>query len=369
MYPALILTISNISPYLTNLGITTVSKLMTLFHSMSSPSFLLADEYNIQLTSYLLETFNNIVHYQFAENSNLVYSIVLHHDYFEKLDKLTFKDAAAEVERLKKLKEEVVAGATRVSVDTAATVAAVGVEGNDAMTSAKITESPVAIQKPSATAAAMPKAEEEVKNDEDKSTEQQQDTEPKQEEEAGVEKEEKIKEEEKEELKENASAEKQPQQEEASSSSSTHQRHDSNTIPPALDTTAAPSSPTTLRTRSGFTPTESWMTFWKSKLPLSTILALTTYLVPQIEEKCKAEQNISLEQLKEFLMTVQIKDALPAEEGDNNTWSIFIRKFQWGEALVIWFRSLMWGQNYVSSMKEYGAWNGTHVKLFQIKEE
>ncbi|KAG1062574.1 hypothetical protein G6F42_027390 [Rhizopus arrhizus] len=86
---------------------------------MSSPSFLMADEYNFQLTSYLLETFNNIINYQYAENPNLVYSIVLHHDYFEKLDQLTFEGAVAEVERVRQLRESKELNRAEHSTETA----------------------------------------------------------------------------------------------------------------------------------------------------------------------------------------------------------------------------------------------------------
>lgn len=42
---------------------------------------------------------------------------------------------------------------------------------------------------------------------------------------------------------------------------------------------------------------------------------------------------------------------------------------QWEEIRVIWFRSMLWGQAYVSSIHAYGPWYGTNVKLFQIIQQ
>jgi len=46
---------------------------------------------------------------------------------------------------------------------------------------------------------------------------------------------------------------------------------------------------------------------------------------------------------------------------------ILIRKFQWSEASVVWFSSLLWGQIYLASSNYLGVFNGTQVKLFFVK--
>ncbi|KAI8326930.1 high-temperature-induced dauer-formation protein-domain-containing protein [Choanephora cucurbitarum] len=286
LYPAFMLTIANISSYVSHLGVTTSSKLISMFHSMASPTFLLADEYNPQLTCYLLETLNNLIHYHYAENLNLVYAVVLHHDYFDKLSKLTFTDAVAEVNRVRQMRER--------------------------------------------------KSAEEDKEDHKEDKEEEEDRE--------------------------VQAEEKPKLSYAAvvaSNLPSNEAGSSNPVEPARrDSTNTLSA---YPTRQGFVPNEQWMSYWKSKFPLLTLSALNEQLVPKMEEK-SVEQGMSLESLMEFLKTLPVD--LPDEEKE-----IYIRKFQWGEALVIWFRSMLWGQNYVSTMKEYGPWNGTLVKLFQIKAE
>ncbi|KAI8094726.1 high-temperature-induced dauer-formation protein-domain-containing protein [Thamnidium elegans] len=323
LYPSLILTICNISPYLTNLGVTTASKLLTLFNSMSSPQFLMADEYNLQLTGYVLEIFNNIIHYQFKDNPNLIYSIVLHHDYFERLNNLTFAEAVDQVERIRVIREAkteaVIAEPTNSTEPADSTEPTTEPTKTDSIEPSKI--DPVETMK---TESIEPTKTESV---------------------------------------EPANTEEPSTQESSVQESSTQHQAESEPDTNSADKTNAIRQDSVLRTRNGFMPTESWLTFWKQKLPLDSILRLVKYLVPKVEEKC-VDNNTSLEEIIEFLKTVDINEIL-----DLQSQQTFIRKFQWGEALVIWFRSMMWGQNYVSSMKEYGAWNGTHVKLFQIKEQ
>lgn len=76
LYPALTITISNISPYLKNLSQLTCSKLLALFSSMSAPGFLLADEANHTLIEYLLEAFNNTIHFQY-ESMPSIFSLLV----------------------------------------------------------------------------------------------------------------------------------------------------------------------------------------------------------------------------------------------------------------------------------------------------
>ena len=65
IYPSLLATINNITPYIQRLNAQASSKLLHLFASMSSPSFLLANETNYSLVQSLLESMNAIVEHQY----------------------------------------------------------------------------------------------------------------------------------------------------------------------------------------------------------------------------------------------------------------------------------------------------------------
>jgi hypothetical protein len=69
IYPALLAIINNIAAYVQNLGRAPSSKLLQLFASMSSPSFLLANESNHTLLQSLLEAMNAIVEHQYRSTS------------------------------------------------------------------------------------------------------------------------------------------------------------------------------------------------------------------------------------------------------------------------------------------------------------
>lgn len=66
VYPALMAILKNIGAYLERLSSTACSKILQLFASMSSPSFLLANESNNYLLSALLEFINVVLEHQFT---------------------------------------------------------------------------------------------------------------------------------------------------------------------------------------------------------------------------------------------------------------------------------------------------------------
>jgi hypothetical protein len=97
---------ANVSPHLKNLSTTTSSKLISLFNSMSSPSFLLAKESNPALLHILLETINNIIEHQHHHNPILLYAIIRNHVKFEILQHFDLQKALEDLEERKSAKEE-----------------------------------------------------------------------------------------------------------------------------------------------------------------------------------------------------------------------------------------------------------------------
>jgi High-temperature-induced dauer-formation protein len=97
---------ANVSPYLKNLSTTTSSRLISLYNSMISPSFLLAKESNPALLHILLETLNNIIEHQHANNPILLYAIIRNHAKFQSLQRFDLQKSLSDLEERKKAHEE-----------------------------------------------------------------------------------------------------------------------------------------------------------------------------------------------------------------------------------------------------------------------
>jgi hypothetical protein len=97
---------ANVSPYLKNLSTTTSSKLISLFNSMSSPSFLLAKESNPVLLHILLEAISNIIEHQHSHNPVLLYAIIRNHTKFESLQHFDLQKSLVDLEERKKSKQD-----------------------------------------------------------------------------------------------------------------------------------------------------------------------------------------------------------------------------------------------------------------------
>ncbi|KAK8041379.1 hypothetical protein PG994_014386 [Apiospora phragmitis] len=106
IYPALLAVINNISAYLEGINGTTCSRLLQLFSSMSSPSFLLANDSNHDLLRSLLESMNAIIEHQYKTNPQFVYTILKHKKRFEALRSFTLESGQAEIERRNRQRKE-----------------------------------------------------------------------------------------------------------------------------------------------------------------------------------------------------------------------------------------------------------------------
>lgn len=71
VYPALLAIINNIAPYVEHLAPAACTKILQLFSSMSTPSFLLANETNHSLLASVLESINSILEHQFSSTSKV----------------------------------------------------------------------------------------------------------------------------------------------------------------------------------------------------------------------------------------------------------------------------------------------------------
>ncbi|KAJ8122551.1 hypothetical protein ONZ43_g1283 [Nemania bipapillata] len=99
IYPALLAVVSNVAPYLKGISSTTCSRLIQLFSSMSSPSFLLANDTNHVLLTSLLESITAILEHQYEENPNLVFLILKNRKRFDALRNFTLDEGREELEQ------------------------------------------------------------------------------------------------------------------------------------------------------------------------------------------------------------------------------------------------------------------------------
>ncbi|KAI9279142.1 high-temperature-induced dauer-formation protein-domain-containing protein [Sporodiniella umbellata] len=252
LYPALVITVNNISPYLKHLSSTASSKLLALFNSMSATGFLLADEANHKLIGYLLDAFDNIIRFQFSDNPNFILALIQNQQKFKGLSNFNLDVALNEKEKKELNREE---------------------EGLSEKAKGKLPDN-------------------------------------------------------------------------ASSSSQVTLNNDS----PAQFSGE----------KDDFVPTDEWVSSWHSQLSLETVLFLIDYLAPRLEKSTMANGKTI-----EHLNSISFSD-IPLPPPAH---SLMIRKFQWSEALIVWFQSMLWGHTYISSVSHYGPWNNTQIKLFHIKHQ
>jgi High-temperature-induced dauer-formation protein len=110
IYPALLAIINNLAAYTQHLSMSSSSKLLQLFASMSAPSFLLANETNHALLQSLLESINAIVEHQYDTNANLIYGILKSRKRIEALRLFTLESGQQEIERIARRRKEILSG-------------------------------------------------------------------------------------------------------------------------------------------------------------------------------------------------------------------------------------------------------------------
>jgi len=100
IYPALLAIVNNIAPYVQELQRATCTKLLDLFISFSSPTFLLANDSNHTLLLSLLEAMCAILDHQYDTNRRFVDIVCRSHKRFEALRDFTVDGALSELDRI-----------------------------------------------------------------------------------------------------------------------------------------------------------------------------------------------------------------------------------------------------------------------------
>lgn len=100
LYSCFLTILANISPYWKSMTLVAAVKLVNLFELFSSPKFLYSGEYAYRHLALLLESFNNIIQYQYHGNAHLVYAVVRRKDAFGQLTALTLESAQAQCHKV-----------------------------------------------------------------------------------------------------------------------------------------------------------------------------------------------------------------------------------------------------------------------------
>ncbi|KAG0309652.1 hypothetical protein BGZ97_013010 [Linnemannia gamsii] len=105
LYPALISTLSNVSPYIQNISPLASSRLLQLTTSFASPSFLLAEESNHRLLGILLDTVTSILYYQATHNPHLVYALIQYESKIQTMARFTLQRGLDDIHKLRYRKD------------------------------------------------------------------------------------------------------------------------------------------------------------------------------------------------------------------------------------------------------------------------
>ena len=390
VYPALLAIINNMAAYAQHLSMAACTKLIQLFASMSTPSFLLANETNHTLLQALLESINTIIEHQYAENPNLIYSVLRARKRVEALRIFSLEGGQQEIENMERNKKD---GMASISENLASPI------------------TPVAPNRPSAQTAAVEEDTFTI-GDSDDSDHEDQPT---------------------------------PSQSDATSvhNSRTPSIASQDEVPIQLrglsekargkmpagaptfsrqNSTTSLASPTTFTSRSGFRPTTDWLESWLPDLPLSTMLAIIKALSSSFpstsatrrdsrtssesrsgEHSTASSRRTSLQNsddhptsptanatgsLTDFLSTLPSTSTHPLITPIlSHPSAIRVHLFEWSPLSLGWYMSILFSCIYTSEMHiapasttantltgtggsagPVGVWNGTNVKLFAVQE-
>ncbi|KAF2744920.1 hypothetical protein M011DRAFT_469950 [Sporormia fimetaria CBS 119925] len=342
IYPALLAIINNIAAYIKNLGRAPSSKLLQLFASMSSPSFLFANENNHALLRSLLEAINAIIEHQYQNNPNLVYAIIRSRKKFQALRDFTLESGQEEIERQNQIRKE--QGSEPQRADSI-----------DSLRSPTTPRTPTLSNVPEENGAfAIGDDDDSDVGDHHENETPQSPVQPT----AGGSRSVSV-----------ASSvdETVPQQLRGMSEKARGKRPVGQ---PAFSrqnsmTSLSGSGMPNLAASEFFTPSASWIETWLPELPLHTILTLITLLSPKIAPPTPS--TTSTEAAAAALKAMQSTPLLNIEPSP-----IRVHLFEWSPLSLGWYESLLWGFIFTSEMQvakgTVGVWNGTSIRLFKVQE-
>ncbi|KAL1836647.1 hypothetical protein VTJ49DRAFT_4822 [Mycothermus thermophilus] len=364
IYPALLAVINNIAAYLEGISAVTCSKIMQLFNSMSSPSFLLANETNHGLLKSLLEAINAIVEHKYRENPQFIYAILRNKKRFESLRTLTLESGQEEIERHNRRRKDGGAprdplepNSTRSSMDSLASPThasrspalgdvpeedgtfAIGDDEDDSDDDeARPTPATSSPSNPSvASSVVSAAAEDDVPRQLQGMSEKARGKMP-----AGV---------------------------------GTFSRQNSTTSLGSPRTASQPRQQSPL-VPGQFEPTAQWMDTWLPELPLHTILTLLqqlSALLPRQESRMSdANPTTTLASAPAAAPPAMLAKIRDIHLVGVDPSPIRVHSFEWSPLALGWYESLLWGFIFAAEAQvargTVGVWNQTSIKLFRVQE-
>ncbi|XP_039991453.1 protein HID1b [Xiphias gladius] len=320
LFDCLLTVIVNISPYLKSLSMVAANKLLHLLEAFSTPWFLFSSTQNHHLVFFLLEVFNNIIQYQFDGNCNLVYTIIRKRNVFHQLANLP-SDTASIQKALQRKKKSGISRTNSTEYESMeGSRPAVPAEPGTLKTSLEATPGIDKITEKSqvsedGTMVAVPQSDSPQTTADNGATAGASDTE--------------------------------------SNSDRDHEVYHT-------ESEAARSRSSSALSSAAWSANPDWVSSWKAKLPLQTIMRLLQVLVPQVEKICIDKGLTDESEILKFLQHGTLVGLLPIPH------PILIRKYQANAGTAMWFRTYMWGVIYLRNV-DPPIWYDTDIRLFEIQ--
>ncbi len=350
VYPALLSVIANIAGYLQNLSAVTSSKLLQLFSSMSSPSFLLANDTNHELLETLLQSMNAIIEHQYAKNAHFVYAILRSRNGFLALGNFTLESAQEEIQRQEQRRKDEAGRESTDSLSRRGSNDTTTSNGRDGLGPRRsVSASHHAAPDESAFAIG------ENSDEEDES--------------------------------QVAATPQSDTMSRATSIASSHDLENVEAVPTQLRGMSEkargkmPAGPSSFSRQNsinsisglggsgggnggyGFQPSAEWLDSWLPYLPLGTILAV----IDQVAQLTAPHISAAGTDTRAVLRVIQETRIDGVDIQPLRTYG-----FIWTPLSLGWYESLLWSFVYVNEMQVSkgtpGVWNGTEIKLFKVQE-
>ncbi|KAE9577348.1 Ubp5-interacting protein ftp105 [Colletotrichum fructicola] len=352
IYPALLAVINNIAPYLEGLSPASASKLMQLFSSMSSPSFLLANDSNHDLLRSLMESINSVVEHQYQKNPELIFSILRNKKRIEALRTFTLESGQEEIERRNRRRKEAAASGD-------------GLEPSSVRSSVESLRSPTTSQARQPTLSDVPEEDGTfaIGDDDDDSDDDDDEDED-----------------------DHRPTPAQSTTSENPSVTSSQAEFAEDAVPTQLrgmsekargkmpagvpnfsrqnSTTSLGGYSTSGQSQTGiFEPSAQWIESWLPELPLHTMLTVIQQVSALLPRQALAGESANRETLQK-IQEIRLVGVDPTPPR--------VHSFEWSQLSLGWYESLLWGFVFTSEIQvskgTVGIWNGTAIKLFRVQE-